>query len=83
MNGLGCIKCWIGPEAIGRRAQTALLDRCIGAQGVLNAITQLAQDRLGNIRRVLGDEIDADALRADQPDDLLDLFQQRLGGITE
>ena len=83
LNGFSRIKGGIRPEAIGRRAQATLLDRCVGAQGVLNPISQLAQHRLGNICRVLGDEIDADALRADEAYDLLDFLQQGFGGIAE
>ena len=38
---------------------------------------------VGNVERVLGDEIDADALRADQAHHLLDLLEQRLGRVVE
>src|SRR5690606_20827875 len=41
------------------------------------------QNAVGNVDRVVGDEIDADALGADQADDLLDLLQQALGRVVE
>ena len=50
---------------------------------MLHAVAELAQHRLGHIQRVLRHEIDADALRSDEPYDLLDLFEQRLGRIVE
>ena len=50
---------------------------------MLDAIAQLAQHGVGDICRVLGDEIDANALGADQTHHLFDLFQQRLGRIAE
>src|SRR3546814_3774538 len=43
----------------------------------------LARDRLGHVDRVLRHEIDADALRADQADDLLDLVGQRGRRVVE
>ena len=39
---------------------------------MLNAVAQLGQDAVGNVGWVLGDEIDADALGADQAHHLLD-----------
>ena len=45
---------------------------------MLNAVAHLGEHDLGHVERVLGDEIDADALRADQADDLLDLLEERL-----
>ena len=50
---------------------------------MLHAVAELARDRIGHVERVLRHEIDADALRADQPHHLLDLLQQRLGRIAE
>ena len=50
---------------------------------MLNAVSQLGQDAVGNVGRVLGDEIDADPLGPDQPDHLFDLFQQGARGVVE
>ena len=50
---------------------------------MLDAVAQLAGDLVGDVDRVLGDEIDADALGADQAHDLLDLFEQRRRGVVE
>jgi hypothetical protein len=60
-----------------------LFGRRVGAQGVLDAVAELGQDAFGQVARVLGDEIDADALGADQADDLLDLVDQGLGRVVE
>src|SRR3546814_11987108 len=54
-----------------------LVARGESAQRVLNAVAELARDILGNVDGVLRHEIDADALRADQAHDLLDLFSER------
>src|SRR3546814_20379026 len=50
---------------------------------MLDAVAELARDRFGHVDRVLGDEIDADPLRTDQADDLLDLLGQRGRGVVE
>ena len=50
---------------------------------MLNAVAELPQHLVGHIERVLGDEVDADTLGADQPHNLLDLVEQRFGGIGE
>jgi hypothetical protein len=50
---------------------------------VLDPVAELAEDDIRHVERVLADEIDADALRSDQPDDLLDLVPQRLRTISE
>ena len=50
---------------------------------MLDPVAQLAQDRVGDVGRVLGDEIDPDALGADQAHHLLDLLQQGLRRIAE
>ena len=60
-----------------------LVARREGAQRMLDAVAELAGDLVGNVDRVLGDEIDADALGADQPHDLLDLFEQGRRRILE
>ena len=50
---------------------------------MLDAVAELAEDVLRDVRRALGDEIDADALGTDESDDLLDLGLEGLGGIFE
>ena len=50
---------------------------------MLDAIAQLRQDAVGNIGRILGDEIDADPLGPDQPHHLFDLLQQGARRVVE
>ena len=50
---------------------------------MLDAVAELGQDAVGDIGRVLGDEIDPDSLGADQAHDLFDLFQQGFGRVPE
>ncbi len=54
-----------------------------GAEGVLHAIAELAEDDLRDVVRVLRDEVDADALGADEADDLLDARAEGGGQIVE
>ena len=61
-----------------RRLDRLLVARREGAQGVLDAVAELAEHLVRHVERVLRDEIDADALGADQAHHLLDLLQQRL-----
>jgi hypothetical protein len=79
----GDIDAGIGAEGGRGRLDRSLVARGEGAERMLDAVAELARDSVGNIDRVLGDEIDADALGADQADDLLDLVEQRLGRIVE
>ena len=46
---------------------------------MLHPVAQLPQHIIRNVRRILRDEINTDALRADQTRDLLDLVDQHLG----
>ena len=50
---------------------------------MLHAIAKLGQHPVGHIERVLGNEIDADSLGADEAYHLLDPLQERLRGIGE
>ena len=50
---------------------------------MLHSVAELAGDGVGNVDRVLGDEIHADTFRPNQPHDLFNLLQQRLGRIVE
>ncbi len=72
-----------GAEGLGRRPHRLLVPRGEGAQGVLDPVAELAEHRLGDVERVLGDEIDPHPLGADQPHHLLDLLQQRLRRVVE
>ena len=73
----------IGAEGLGRGLHRLLVARREGAQRVLHAVAELRQHLVGHVERVLRDEIDADALGADQPHHLLDLLQQRLRRVVE
>ena len=64
----------IRPQRLGRGLHRLLIARREGAQRVLHAVAELPEHRVGHVGRVLRDEVDADALRADQPHDLLDLL---------
>ena len=50
---------------------------------MLHAVAELAQHSVGNVERVLRDEINADALRTDQPHHLFDLVEQRFRCFVE
>ena len=50
---------------------------------MLDAVAQLPQHGHGNVRGVLGDEVHAHALGADQAHHLLHLFKQRLGAVVK
>jgi hypothetical protein len=50
---------------------------------MLNAITQLTQNGLRNIQRILGNEINADALGANQTYHLFDFLEKRLRSSFE
>ena len=65
-------------SVVRRGLDRLLVARREGAQRVLHAVAELAEHRVGNVERILRDEVDADALGADQPHDLLDLLEQRL-----
>ena len=82
-DGFCGIKRGVGAHGLGRGAHGLLVARGEGAQRVLHAVAQLAQHALGHIQRILGDEVDAHALGADQAHHLLDLVQQRLGRVIE
>ena len=60
-----------------------LIARRERAQRVLHAVAELAEHGVGNVERILRDEIHADALRANEPHDLLDLLEQRFRRVGE
>ena len=50
---------------------------------MLDAVGELGKDFIRDIRRALADEVYADALGADELDDLNDLLDKRLGCVAE
>jgi hypothetical protein len=54
-----------------------------GTQRMLDAVAELAEDRVGDVERVLRHEEHADALAADQPHDELDALEQHLRRLVE
>ena len=73
----------VGPEGVGRGLDRLRVARREGAERVLDAVAHLGEHDVGHVERVLRDEVDADALRADQADDLLDLLEERLRRVVE
>lgn len=61
-----------GAEGVGGGADGLLVAGGEGAEGVLDPVAELAEDGVGDVDGVLGDEEDADAFGADEADDLLD-----------
>ena len=58
----GDIDAGVGAEGLGGCSDPFLVAGGEGAQRVLDAVAELGGDLVGNVDRVLGDEIDADAL---------------------
>ena len=50
---------------------------------MLNAVAQLRENSVRHVDRILGDEVNADALRTDQANHLFDLVHQRLRRVVE
>ena len=82
-NGGGHIQPGAHAEGFRRGLDRLLITGGEGPQRVLHPVTELPEDFVRDIQGVLGHEIDADALGADQPDHLLDLVDQRLGCVIE
>ncbi len=82
-NDLGDVELGVGHEGLGRRADRLLIARGVGAQGVLDAITELAEDLVGHVVGKLRAEVHAHTLGADEPHDLLDPLAQRRGRVVE
>ncbi len=82
-DGLLGVELGVGPQGLGRHPDGLLVARREGPQGVLDAVPELAQDDVGNVKGILGDEEDAHALGPDEPDDLFDLLQQGGRDIVE
>src|SRR5690606_24300039 len=65
-DDLGGIGLGIGAEGVGGRSDRLLIAWRIGAQRMLHTIAELPEHRVRYVERVLRDEIDADALGADE-----------------
>ena len=72
-----------GDEGLGRGAHRLLVARRVGAQRVLDAVPELAEDLVRHVVGELRAEVDADALRADEPHHLLDPLAQRRRRVVE
>src|SRR5919106_1161907 len=55
----------IGAKSLCRRAHRLLVTRREGAERVLNAVAELPEDLVGDVERVLRDEVDANTFGAD------------------
>ena len=82
-NRLRHIQIWVTAEGFGGGAHGFLIARGKGAQGVLHAVAELAEHGVGQIERVLGNEINAHAFGTDQAHHLLDLLEQGVGCVVE
>src|SRR5437899_7628341 len=80
---LAVVELGIGTERFRRRLHRLLIAGGEGPQRVLHAIAELGEHLVRYVERILRHEIDADPLRADQADHLLDLIQQRLRRVGE
>jgi hypothetical protein len=63
-------------KRIGGGPHCFLIARSEGPQGMLDAVSQLPQNVVRNIQRILCDQENADALGTDEPYDLLDFVEQ-------
>ena len=50
---------------------------------MLDAVAELGEHLFGDVGRILRNKIDADALRADEADDLLDLIDEGLRRVRK
>ncbi len=73
----------VRPERLGGGLDRLLIVDGERAQGVLHPVSQLAEDPVGDVRRILCDEIHSHAFRADEPHHLLDLFEEPLRRVRE
>jgi hypothetical protein len=70
-------------EGLGRHPHGLLVAGREGAQRMLHPVAELGQHAFGHVGRVLGDEIDAHALGADEPHHALDGFDESLRRVVE
>ena len=82
-DGVGDGKGRIRPEGFRRGLYRLLVPGRKSPQGVLNPVSQLSQDRVGDVPGTLGHEVHPDPLGTHQTDNLLDLVQKNLRGSVE
>ena len=82
-DGGSDIELRVRPQGFSGCFHGLLIARREGAERVLDAIAELPQHRVGDVRRTLRDEVHADALRPDQTHDLLDFLHQGCRGVGE
>jgi hypothetical protein len=70
-------------EGFSRGLHRLLVARRKRAQRVLHPVAELGQNLVRHVERVLRNEIDADAFRANEPHHLLDLVEQGFRRIVE
>ena len=70
-------------EGGSRRLDGFLLGGGVCAKAVLDFVAKLSKYAVGNVARVLRAEVNADAFRANQFDDLLDLVEERFRRAVE
>ena len=66
----------VGAHRLGGGPHRFLVAWRVGAQGVLDPVAELAQHLVGDVDRVLRDEVDAHALRANEAHDQLHLLEE-------
>ncbi len=71
-DAFGGVEVRVGAEGVGGGLDRLLVARGKGTEGVLDAVAELAENGVGDVGGVLGDEVDADGFRADEADHLLD-----------
>src|SRR5439155_26408838 len=74
---------WILPKSFRGGFHRFLIAWCKRSQGVLHTVSELTENNLGNIERILADEINADALGANEPHHLLNLLFYRWRDVGE
>ena len=77
------IEVWIRPECIRSGLNGFLIARGESSESMLNTIPELAENVVRDVTRILCDEINADAFRADESHHLLDGLQQRRRNVVE
>ena len=82
-DGLGRVDFGVCPEGLGGGLHGLLVARREGPQGVLDAVSELTQDGVGDVEGVLRNEVDADPLGSDESHDLLDLVLEGLRDVFE
>ena len=73
----------VRPQRLRGRLHRLLIPGRERAQRVLDAVAELAENVVRDVGGALRHEVHADALRANQPDDLLDLLDERRGRVVE